>query len=230
MNKQQRGNGSGPSYTAPPGSPPPPIKEEYLPPIGPPPSYDAGVGSSLPIPSSSNGPRTQDGLAPYHDWTSIPDTALLPPPPSIAYEASPTSNAELDEAIRAHRWCEQHPLLAPHVPTSFHISDVKAGKIDLVKPREFTGNLSKSRTGLWRGSRRAQNRDCCFLTSLPLYFALTDSPFRTQSTKTIYFEIKVVSFGRDIGGNACSLALGFCAVPYPTWRMPGVGSFQIKHS
>jgi hypothetical protein len=39
--------------------------------------------------------------------------------------------------------------------------------------------------------------------------------------KTIYFEVRINSFGRGNGENASSLALGFCAVPYPTWRMPG---------
>ena len=39
--------------------------------------------------------------------------------------------------------------------------------------------------------------------------------------KTIYFEVKVLSYGGGRDGDASSLALGFCALPYPTWRMPG---------
>lgn len=30
---------------------------------------------------------------PYHDWTVIPDTALLPPPPGMSYKYSTKSNA-----------------------------------------------------------------------------------------------------------------------------------------
>lgn len=56
---------------------------------------------------------------------------------------------------------------------------------------------------------------------MPLYFAKADSPFRTEAVKTIYFEVKIKSFGRGRGHDEAALAIGFCAVPYPTWRMPG---------
>lgn len=39
--------------------------------------------------------------------------------------------------------------------------------------------------------------------------------------KTIYFEVRVLSYGVGRGGDMSSLALGWCALPYPTWRMPG---------
>ena len=56
---------------------------------------------------------------------------------------------------------------------------------------------------------------------MPLYFASAESPLQTEVTKTIYFELKIRSLGRGRGTDESSLALGFCAMPYPTWRMPG---------
>ena len=50
---------------------------------------------------------------------------------------------------------------------------------------------------------------------------MADSPFRTERPETIYFEVKIHSLGHSRGGEDSSLALGFCAVPYPTWRMVG---------
>ena len=43
----------------------------------------------------------------------------------------------------------------------------------------------------------------------------------TESPKTIYFEVRVDSIGRRNAEDESSIAIGYCAVPYPTWRMPG---------
>jgi hypothetical protein len=50
---------------------------------------------------------------------------------------------------------------------------------------------------------------------------MTDSPFGTGLAKTIYYEVKITKLGRAESGEASSLAIGYCAVPYPTFRMPG---------
>ncbi|KAL9000188.1 MAG: hypothetical protein Q9169_001090 [Polycauliona sp. 2 TL-2023] len=190
------------SYASPPG--PPPGQTEFFPPPGPPPSHKAG-----------------DDPPPYHDWTVIPDTALLPPPPSIGHEASPAGNASLSDADRAHAWCRTYPLIRPHQPAATHHDSVKHGNIELVRPREFQGTLSKAGLGSWKGSTISGGQDACILGSLPCYFAFSDSPLVTGMKKTIYFEVKVLSYGRGRGGDASSLALGWCSLPYPTWRMPG---------
>ena len=228
-----------PAYAPPPG-PPPSYQEPSNPgnssfdnpPIGAPPSYtsrDTSSGSAHnaqvdyappPGPPPSH-KKTVEEPAPYHDWTSIPDTALLPPPPTLEHKASPTGNASLSDAVRAHRWCEANPLIKPHEPTNMEALSVRNGDITLVRPREYVGGLSKASKGIWRGSTRAGSKDSCLITSLPLYFVAVDSPFHTAAAKTIYFEIKVLSFGPGLGDDASSLAIGFCAVPYPTWRMPG---------
>ncbi len=73
--------------------------------------------------------------------------------------------------------------------------------------------------GYWKGSTRSGSKDSCLLSSAPLYFAAVDAP--TRATKTIYYELKVRSLGRGRGADESSIALGYCAMPYPTWRMPG---------
>ncbi|KAI4278030.1 MAG: hypothetical protein L6R38_005334 [Xanthoria sp. 2 TBL-2021] len=207
-------------YHAPPPGPPP-GQNEYPPPPGPPPQH-----------------RASDDPPPYHDWTVIPDTALLPPPPSIGHEASPAGNASLSDADRAHvcitccnclhelltesqDWCRTYPLLRPHQPAALHHDSVNNGNIELVKSREFQGGLSKAGLGSWKGSTVPGGRDACLLGSLPCYFAFSDSPLVTGIKKVIYFEVKVLSYGGGRGGDASSMALGWSALPYPTWRMPG---------
>ena len=54
-----------------------------------------------------------------------------------------------------------------------------------------------------------------------MYFAAEDSPRMTQSSKTIYFELKILSMGGDHAGEAAGIAIGYCAKPYPSWRLPG---------
>lgn len=75
--------------------------------------------------------------------------------------------------------------------------------------------------GLWRGLTKQRSQDSCLLSSLPLYFAVADSPFNTGRKKSIYFEVKILRIGGNSGTDESSLALGYCALPYPTWRMPG---------
>ena len=76
-------------------------------------------------------------------------------------------------------------------------------------------------TGTWKGSTRVGSKDSCLLTSFPLYFACADSPLTHGPRKTIYFEIKLRSLGRGRGNDESSIAIGYAAIPYPPWRMPG---------
>lgn len=190
-------------YAPPPG--PPPGRNEYAPPQGPPPAQS----------------QPGDAPPPYHDWTVIPDTALLPPPPSLGHETSPINNASLADADRAHEWCARFSLVRPHQPTAEQLASVQRGDIGLLRPREFHGRLDTLRPGTWKGSTQAASSDCCIVTSSPLYFASSDSPWQTEVKKTIYFEVKIRSLGYGRNATESSVALGFCAMPYPTWRLPG---------
>ncbi len=151
----------------------------------------------------------------------MPDTALLPPPPSIGHETSPVNNASLADADRAHEWCSRHPLIRPHEPTPAQHASVMRGEIGLLRPHEFRGHLDMVGPGTWRGSTQPASPDCCIVTSSPLYFGYTDSPFQTGIKKIIYFEVKIRSLGHGRNTADSSVALGFCAMPYPTWRLPG---------
>ncbi len=203
-------------YSAPLG--PPPGRENYAPPTGPPPGR--GEYTPPPGPPPSHQELTVDP-PPYHDWTSIPDTALLPPPPALGNVMSPFSNANRTDADRAHDWCKLHPLVKPHQPTAAQTTSVKNGHVSLLKPREFNGDLHIVNTGVWKGSTRAGSKDASLISSTPLYFALSDSPQHTGIAKTMYFEVRVLSLGRGRGTDDSSLAIGYCGMPYPTWRMPG---------
>ena len=112
-------------------------------------------------------------------------------------------------------------MINPHQPTPTQHAAVANGDVRMIKSPEYKGDLSMPATGVWRGSTKAGSLDSCLLTSSPLYFACADSPFRTKTTKTIYFELKVRGLGRGPRADESSIALGYCAMPYPTWRMPG---------
>lgn len=112
-------------------------------------------------------------------------------------------------------------MIRPHQPTHPQHAAVLNGDVRLLKPMEYQGDLLMPRTGFWKGSTRAGSKDSCLLTSSPIYFAYADSPFRTRNAKTIYFEVKVRSRGCGRGADESSIALGYCAMPYPTWRLPG---------
>ncbi|KAI9883418.1 MAG: RNA-dependent ATPase rok1 [Watsoniomyces obsoletus] len=172
----------------------------------------------------------------YPDWTSVPDTSTLPPPPSVGYLTSPTSNAPEIEAERAQEWCRQYPLYGPRSLSPSELSAIEAGKIQLIKPREYTGDVlfrqpqqsynEKETAGgiIWLCRTWSGCRDASLMTDLPLYSALHHgSGIINGSTpsRTAYFEVRVLSIGRGEPNSDSSLALGFCAQPYPSWRMPG---------
>lgn len=186
-----------------PGSSGPSGQEYFEPPPGPPPGH------------------RNDNPPPYHDWTVVPDTALLPPPPSIRYDSSTTGNAPEEMADLAHAWCDARPLFTPSKPHERLYNSVQRGDIELVRPPEFSGDITRKKDGTWRGKTRAASMDCILLTRLPLYFAAQDSPLYTETSRTVYFEVKILHVGRGRDGDQASLAMGFCAQPYPSWRLPG---------
>lgn len=208
--------------------------EKYQPPPGPPPNH-AGAGSSSnyapppgPPPSHAGFPQQPPPSwepPPYHDWTVIPDTAQLPPPPSIGYDDSPTANASGEDGERADLWCKANPLWPPQNLTPPAHAAIQNGQLALLKPPSFSGEVFPMReAGHWKGRTHAQCRDSVLLTNLPMYSVFWDSPLSTHRSKTIYFELKVLGIGH--GGYSFSeadagIAIGFVAPPYPTFRLPG---------
>lgn len=181
-------------------------QDEYQPPPGPPPGH------------SEEPPQ-------YHDWqTAVPDTSLLPPPPAAANDISRTSNADSSQADAARQWCRINPLRQPDHPTAQQASTSQAGAVKLMSPGpRNNASLTELGVGSWSGATTNRATDLCFATGLPLYFALGErSPKLTGKQQTIYFEVHLNYLGKpDLNGNEPSLAIGFVAAPYPTWRMPG---------
>jgi hypothetical protein len=147
------------TYQPPPGPPPSRLPEskkstsdsDFQSPPGPPPSQ---------IPS--------DNPPPYHDWTSIPDTSLLPPPPSLGHKSS-RNNATWDDAARAHAFCDQFPPYTPALPSPAVHEAVRNADILLERPREYAGELKPLAgrgRGLWTVRSRNGCRDCVLLSTL----------------------------------------------------------------
>ncbi|KAH8649462.1 hypothetical protein BGZ60DRAFT_422381 [Tricladium varicosporioides] len=189
---QQIPNHNDYQYVPPPGPPP---SQEYTPPPGPPPAQE-----------------------PYHDWqTAVPDTSLLPPPPSLGNQRSSTNNATEQQAEQGEAWCQQNPMMAPaHLPQGA-IDAIDKGEIGVIKPRDYKGDLDRPRPGVWAGKTKANSPDSCITSAIPLYSVVAHSPLTTGFSRTIYYEVRINSNNR----REVSLALGYNAPPYPTFRLPG---------
>ena len=187
------------SNSAPPLSGPPPAFTDeynhYAPPPGPPPKQE-----------------------PYHDWqTAVPDTSLLPPPPSLGNQRSATNNATEEEAEQGTDWCNANPLFGPVVLNHQSGNALSTGEIGVVVPRSFKGVLNRPQPGVWKGSSKKNCPDSCILSTVPLYSVYAHSPLQTNQPKTIYYEVKISPNNR----TEVSLAIGYTAPPYPTFRLPG---------
>lgn len=188
----------------------------------PPPSYHA----SNPYISNHG---SQDGgnpnPPPYHNWQeAVPDTTTFPPPPIMGYLCSGTGNASVDDADRAHEFCDGTPLYIPVRPSTAVYNSVQRHDVRPVQPPEFSGKIRTSSQGHWKVATKDGSRDCSIWTNLPLFFSKADSPWLTSRSKTIYFEVKLLGLRRGPGaGSADSsgFSIGFLAQPYPSWRSPG---------
>lgn len=153
---------------------------------------------------------------PYHDWTVVEDTALLPPPPSISYDFSRTTNASYDDAAGAHAWTSANPLWPARDLNSHERDALSIGFASLIRPSQLAGDVicNKQQPGKWLVRSKASCKDACLLSNVPMY-----SPQYVKSGDITYFEINIIKMGKD-----AAVALGYVAPPYPTWRQPGWGS------
>ncbi|TVY40462.1 hypothetical protein LCER1_G009009, partial [Lachnellula cervina] len=214
------------NYTTPPGPPPSHQQEsyEYTPPSGPPPSHQQEFAPPPGPPPSHNDyaappgpPPTQE---PYHDWqAAVPDNSLLPPPPSLfsGHQRSSTNNATEQQAEQGEAWCEANPMTQPIILPQAALEALDRGEIGIIKPRDYKGELDRPRPGVWAGKTKASSSDSCITSSIPLYSVDAHSPMRTGWKKTIYYEVRISPRNR----REVSLAMGFTAAPYPTFRLPG---------
>ncbi|KAI9724714.1 MAG: hypothetical protein M1828_003583 [Chrysothrix sp. TS-e1954] len=186
-------------------------QEAYAPPQGPPPSKSKPAYPTYPVDAEAP-PEYTTG----HDWASaVPDTSLLPPPPSISYHES-TNNASEDDAARGHDFCHFNPLWPPRRLSDHELRGLTIGFSSLIRPGEMAGTVERgSKPGLFRVKTHRKCRDCCCLSSQPLYSALEGQRLQ-EAPLLAYFEVRVIKMDRDAG-----VAIGFAAPPYPTWRLPG---------
>ncbi|KAL7811252.1 hypothetical protein V8C44DRAFT_331101 [Trichoderma aethiopicum] len=215
-------------YAPPPGPPPSHQKEDYAPPPGPPPSHQKGDYAPPPGPPPSAGKADWTAPPPSahasqssaaHDWQSaVPDTSLFPPPPLIfsGYDRSPANNATEEEAEAGEAWCRQFPLVPPMVLDEPGRAALQSNNIRLMEPAGFNGTLKWLGPGHWEGHTARDSPDRCIIGYPPLYVVREHDPTVSNQPRTIYYEVKIRRDSRTI-----NLALGFTALPYPSFRLPG---------
>lgn len=156
---------------------------------------------------------------------AVPDSSLLPPPPSFKQDVSPTANADFDDAARGHAWIAANPLWQPRQHDQQTLTRIAYGDVRLTSPPSTTKNATLNSTGLGCTTVRTNARcqDTVFLSDIPLFASLQHNPMLTEKPKTTYFELEVKSMGSNIPGSEgdAGIALGFLAPPYPAWRLPG---------
>ncbi|KAK3938923.1 SPRY domain-protein [Diplogelasinospora grovesii] len=228
---QQRIHENG--YAPPPG--PPPTHRNYqddyaAPPPGPPPNRKGQDDYMAPPPGP---PPSSSKPKPQHDWESIvPDTSLFPPPPSFfsGFDRSPTSNATEQEAEAGEHYCRMFPLAPPITldrdPKA--LDALRTHNIRLIEPAPnpdprnrmpgFRGSMDWRAPGVWSVHTERNATDSCIFAYPPLYAVTEHSPLATGRPKTVYYEVAI---SPSIKKREICVALGFTALPYPTFRMPG---------
>ncbi|AEO53100.1 hypothetical protein MYCTH_2293986 [Thermothelomyces thermophilus ATCC 42464] len=217
-----RAQQGGDDFAPPPGPPPghgASGAEDYAPPPGPPPSHLNNLSYVAPPP----GPPPADNK-PQHAWEAVvPDTSLFPPPPSFfsGFDRSPANNATEAEAEAGEQWCAQHPLIAPITLDDHAVAALNAHNPRLMQPDVYRGTLTCTAPGVWEGRTNSQATDSTIIAYPPLYSVMLHSPLAPSNAarrKTIYYEVQLTQANprRDI-----CLAMGFTALPYPSFRMPG---------
>lgn len=147
----------------------------------------------------------------------VPDSSLLPPPPSFKQDTSPTANADWDDAARGHAWIDLNPLWQPRQHDQQTLTRISYGDVRLTMP-PATKNVAMNLTGLGRTSVRtnARCKDTIFLSDIPVFASLQHNPLLTEKPKTTYYELEVKSMGNNVVGSGdAGIALGFLAPPYP---------------
>lgn len=223
---------------APPSGPPPP----------PPPSYSfTTTTTTSQQPPQPPPPQQHDWQSAVPDTDTFPP----PPDLFSGLDRSPASNATEAAAEAGYKWCERYPLLvtpSPPVPTfpgGGAPQVVSSSTTRLIQPHSntFVGKLERKQDGqgggVWSLVTDKKGGDACVLGYPPAYLVQRDSPLLFSSShgykKTIYYEVKIIGgdsssshhhhfFGSKANNNKkgqIGLALGFAALPYPPFRMPG---------
>lgn len=191
------------------------------PPDGPPPSYQASSSNNTDYAPPPGPPPGKQPPSSGHDWESVPlpeDTSNYPPPPAIfaGHDRSFANNATEQQAAQGEHWCQSFKLLRPRDPND----PALRGALALIPPQSntFHGSITPAGANTWTIRTEAKkNNDNTVTAQPPLYAAGRDNPRLTGRAKTVYFEVRLLrELGRDAG-----VGIGFVALPYPAFRMPG---------
>jgi hypothetical protein len=215
--------------------------DDYAPPSGPPPNYGGSKGGNDDFAPPSGPPPGSHKKEAWEE--AVPDTSLFPPPPDFfsGWDASPTNNATEEESEQGRIWCEQHPLVAPQQLAPQVLQQLAQHAIQPMAPqRGLQGEVVQLRPGVWAGRTNVlKSHDCTILGYPALYSVQAHSPLATGREKTIYYEVRILpddaaqralrpSAGHFFGRNQepdkpdeVTLAMGFAALPYPPFRLPG---------
>lgn len=203
--------------------------DDVAPPPGPPPSYNATTTKPNDDFAPPPGPPPSHHQ-PQHDWQSVPlpdDTSSYPPPPDIftGHDRSWANNATEAQAEEGERWCARYPLLRPLVsaPPS---QQQHPPRLLAPNANTFAGTIAtpaRGQQGTFLVRTTPRSGDACATVQPPCYLAARDDPRRGGSSggggKTVvYFEVRILA---AMGGDDGSVAIGFTALPYPPFRMPG---------
>lgn len=93
---------------------------------------------------------------------------------------------------------------------------LETSNIRLMEPVGFNGKLEWMGLGHWQATTAKNTPDRCMMAYPPLYLVNEHQPLRTGSPRTIYYEVKLREDSR-----AVTIGMGFTALPYPSFRMPG---------
>ncbi|KKA29071.1 hypothetical protein TD95_004182 [Thielaviopsis punctulata] len=208
-------------YAPPPGLPPSRQTHDYAPPPGPPPSQ------KQPHPPP-------DAFVPHPaEWElAVPDTSLFPPPPAFfsGHDRSWTTNADEVEARAGEEWCAANPL-QPISASSQHVAAVqRAHTYTLRTPaaiahsqaaygaRAATSQAMNTARGVWNLRTQPNEKDTTWVAFPPAYSVQLNNARTDNDPATVYYEVRVKS---SLTSGEATAAIGYTALPYPDWRMPG---------
>ncbi|KAK1690490.1 hypothetical protein BDP55DRAFT_650913 [Colletotrichum godetiae] len=215
--------GRGDDFAPPSG--PPPSHGGYAPPSGPPPSHQQSEYAPPPGPPPARNDYTAPPPGPppsdskKHDWeTAVPDTTLFPPPPAFfsGFDRSPANNSTEREAEAGEAWVAQYPLVQPIDLDSTALEALHTHRIWLLQPQGFRGTMTQPVSGKWEVTTQRNAPDSTIIGYPPLYSVKNNSPLATGQPFKIYYEVKIRGSASEV-----DLALGFTALPYPNFRLPG---------
>ncbi|KAF6831339.1 SPRY domain-containing protein [Colletotrichum musicola] len=211
------------SYAAPSG--PPPSHGDYAPPSGPPPSHQYGPPAGPPpsqrqdYTAPPSGPPPSESK-PKHDWeVAVPDTSLFPPPPAFfsGWDRSPANNSTEAEAEAGEEWVNKYPLVQPIHLDQAALEAMRSNRISLLQPQGFRGTLNQVAPGVWEATTPKKAPDGTIIGYPPMYSVRHHSPLATGCQFKLYYEVQI----RESGAKEVDVALGFTALPYPNFRLPG---------